>query len=154
MANKNLEKFKQLVSADDQAWLEKVNWRKKNRAWLKKSAAIALKVLRTLRERGLSQKELAEQLDISAQQISKILKGGENLTLETISKLEAVLGIELINVPVYVSTETKEQEISVPAHWFAQPTEHIRKEKVYSYDYDSMLQESTVYPNGDDITAA
>ncbi len=36
----------------------------------------------TMRKRGMNQKELAGQLDIPTQQISKILKGGENLTLE------------------------------------------------------------------------
>ncbi len=33
---------------------------------------------------------------MSPQQVSKIVKGRENLTLETISKLECVLGVALI----------------------------------------------------------
>jgi transcriptional regulator with XRE-family HTH domain len=46
----------------------------------------------------MSQKELAERIGVSPQQVSKIVKGNENLTLETISKLEAALGVPLIEV--------------------------------------------------------
>lgn len=45
----------------------------------------------------LSQKQLAERMDVSPQQISKIVKGQENLTLETISNLEIALGIQIID---------------------------------------------------------
>lgn len=112
MANGNLDKFKQLVAGNDQSWLENVNWHNDNKAWLKKSAAIALAVLRRLRALGITQKDLADQLGISAQQVSKLLKGKENLTLETISKLEAVLAIELalINVP-----ETPKADVDIQA---------------------------------------
>ncbi len=112
MANGNLEKFKELVSGSNQQWLENVECRKQNQEWLKKSAAIALAVSRKLREQGMTQKDLADLLNISAQQVSKLLKGRENLTLETISKLEAVLNLELCNVSVYVTTGIKEIEIS------------------------------------------
>ena len=44
----------------------------------------------------MSQKLLAEKLDVSPQQVSKILKGTENLTLQTITQIETVLGIKLI----------------------------------------------------------
>jgi transcriptional regulator with XRE-family HTH domain len=37
-------------------------------------------------------------LGVSPQQVNKILKGSENLTLDTIEKIELVLGIELITV--------------------------------------------------------
>ncbi len=47
----------------------------------------------------LTQKELAERMGCSQQYVSLILKGKENLTLETISKLEKVLGTELIIHP-------------------------------------------------------
>ncbi|MGK6352244.1 helix-turn-helix domain-containing protein [Parapedobacter sp. DT-150] len=104
MNNDNLSKFQQLVSGEDLRWVEKTKWRKENKEWLKKSALIALTVLRKLRHIGMTQKEFAEQLGVSAQHISKILKGRENLTLETICKMEAVLGVELASVLQYVTT--------------------------------------------------
>ena len=55
--------------------------------------------MRTLRAKNVSQKELAEKIGVSPQQVSKILRGNENLTLETIAKLEAALGVVLFVIP-------------------------------------------------------
>ena len=55
-------------------------------------------ILRELRLQSISQKELAERMDVSPQYINKVLKGYENLSLETISKFERVLGVSLINI--------------------------------------------------------
>jgi transcriptional regulator with XRE-family HTH domain len=66
-----------------------------NKEWQKKSAAIAIFILEGLKAQNLSQKDLAEKLNVSSQQISKILKGQENLTLETITNLEKALGIRI-----------------------------------------------------------
>jgi transcriptional regulator with XRE-family HTH domain len=38
-------------------------------------------------------------LGVSPQYVSKILKGSENMTLETIAKLEDALGVNLIFTP-------------------------------------------------------
>lgn len=85
----------------DEKWLAEAKERQENEAWLDVSFAIALKILRWLREKKMTQKTLAEQLDYSPQYMSKILKGSENLTLETICKIEKVLHIKLIEVPVF-----------------------------------------------------
>lgn len=77
-------------------WLEDAQERKSKAPWLKHSQKIALQVLTTLREKGIKQVELASIMGVSPQQINKIVKGRENLTLETISKLEQVLEIQLL----------------------------------------------------------
>jgi transcriptional regulator with XRE-family HTH domain len=88
-----------LVPISDQPsdWKAKAKFRRDNRDWLKKSAAIAVRVLAALKAQNLSQKVLAERMSISPQQISKIVKGQENMTLETISNLEIALGIQIID---------------------------------------------------------
>ena len=91
------EKLSTLVSDQPSDWKAKAKYRRDNRDWLKKSAAIAVRVLDALKAQNLSQKELAERMSISPQQISKIVKGQENLTLETISNLEIALGIQIID---------------------------------------------------------
>jgi ribosome-binding protein aMBF1 (putative translation factor) len=83
-------------------WKEMAAYKKENRSWLKKSVNIALRILDTLDEKGMTQIELASKLNVSRQQVSKILKGQENLTLETISKLEDVLKVSLITIPEQV----------------------------------------------------
>lgn len=87
-----------LVKGVDDAWRKQNAERKANKEWLRKSAKIALKINRYLKENKLSQKGLSELLEVSPQQINKILKGRENLKLETICKIESVLGIELISI--------------------------------------------------------
>ena len=91
------EKLANLASDQPSNWKAKAKYRRENREWLKKSAAIAVQVLDALKAQSLSQKELADRMKVSPQQISKIIKGQENLTLETISNLESALGMEIIS---------------------------------------------------------
>jgi transcriptional regulator with XRE-family HTH domain len=76
-------------------WREKLEYKRQNRAWLKKSFNVAITILNVLDERNMSQTDLADAMKVTRQHVSKILKGQENLTLETVSKLEVVLGIKL-----------------------------------------------------------
>lgn len=91
------EKLSKLSLGETSRWQEDAKFRRDNREWLKKSAAIAVKVLSALKAQGLTRKQLAERMDVSPQQVNKIVKGQENLTLETISKIETVLGINIID---------------------------------------------------------
>lgn len=107
----NVEKFLDLVSKEsDGKLLKELKWRQANRAWLRKSQAIAVKILSTLRNQGISQKDLAVKMGVSPQMVNKILKGSENLTLETISKIEAALGIHLIETAETLKEKLAEYE--------------------------------------------
>lgn len=119
--NKNLEKLHEIAESETSPLFDKVQERRKNRYWLKKSQQIAVRVLMTLREKGMSQKQLAEQLEVSPQQVSKIVKGKQNLTLDTISKLEQVLEIPLIEV------SKKEQFVSANQTKMQQFVSHTTK---------------------------
>jgi ribosome-binding protein aMBF1 (putative translation factor) len=90
------KKLSELASSKPSNWKAKAKYRRDNRVWLKRSAAIAVKVLDALKAQGLTQKDLAERLNVSPQQVNKIVKGEENLTLETITNLELTLGIHII----------------------------------------------------------
>lgn len=92
----NKEKFLNLVSDEKSNTLQNIKDRKKNRATLRESQSIAFKVLARLEVLKWTQKKLAQQLDVSPQQVSKIISGKENLTLETLVKLQDVLGIPLL----------------------------------------------------------
>lgn len=83
----------------DMTWLPEAKARQENHAWLKISFAIGVNVLRALRANKMTQRDLAEQLKCSPQYVNKIVKGSENLTLETICKLEKALSIKLIETP-------------------------------------------------------
>lgn len=88
------------IVIDDQGnWLKKARYRRANRSWLRKSHYIAVRILSVMDEKGIQKNELAKSIDVSSQQVSKILKGKQNLTLEMISRLETELGVSLVNIP-------------------------------------------------------
>ena len=49
-----------------------------------------------MEEVGMTQKQLAEKMNCSPQYISKVLRGRENLSLETLTKIENALEISII----------------------------------------------------------
>jgi transcriptional regulator with XRE-family HTH domain len=55
-----------------------------------------MKMLEKIDELGLTQKQLAEQMGCSQQYVSKVLKDQENLSLETMSKIEDCLNISIL----------------------------------------------------------
>ena len=60
-----------------------------NKSWLRYSQLIALMMLYKMEDLGLTQKSLAELMGCSQQYVSRVLKGTENLSIETISKIES-----------------------------------------------------------------
>lgn len=94
--SKTEEKIKNLAAENPASgWKEKVAFRKENKTWLKKSTHISLRILDALEDKGWNQTDLANALDVSRQQVSKLLKGENDFKLSTITKLEEVLGIQL-----------------------------------------------------------
>ena len=84
-------------------YLQNAKFRIENKKWLSYSSNIALRVLAALEEsEQMTQKTLAEMVGVSPQYINKVLKGQENLSLQTISKLSEALNIELITFPKFL----------------------------------------------------
>lgn len=92
----NREKFNIIATSTDTEILNEIAYRKANRDSLRKSNRIAAKVLAALKEQNMTQKELAEKMNVSPQYVNKIVKGNENLTLATITKLENLLHIIIL----------------------------------------------------------
>lgn len=53
----------------------------------------------------MTQTSLAQKMECTQQYISKVLKGKENLSLETISKIESALEIDLIKSALTYNNE-------------------------------------------------
>ena len=92
-----IEKLKKYKSSTPSKWKEAAEFRTKNRTWLRYSQSIAMLTADAMEDEGLTQKALAERMGCTQQYVSRILKGQENLTLETISKLETALGLKIIS---------------------------------------------------------
>ena len=82
------------------------------RPWWKSSSVIASIVKKRMAEMGLSQIGLAVKMGCTQQYISKILKGRENLPLETLSKLGDTLGVEFFNENVCYTKSADEILVS------------------------------------------
>ena len=92
---KNLNKHK---SSTPSKWKEEAKKRKENRRWLSYSQEIALLLHDKMEELGLTQTALAERMNWTQQYISRILKGQENLSLETITRLEDAIGMKFVTI--------------------------------------------------------
>jgi plasmid maintenance system antidote protein VapI len=133
----NKDKFNQLVSVEDNRTLADVNKRIKNRAMLRESQQISLKVLMKLDEFGWSQKDLAKAMEVTPQQITKIVSGKENLTIETQIKLQHIL-----DIPVLASYyENKMTEIDQRIVTFEK---RVDKMVVQSIEYSNNYQSTKV----------
>lgn len=95
-------------SKKDTEWKKEAEERKSVRQESKKAGKIATQLAFYMKSEGISQTDLGRLIGVSPQQISKILKGRENLTLGTIEKIESALNIELIQT---VNLESRENLI-------------------------------------------
>jgi len=143
--NKEIKnKLKSRISNKKSSWLEQAEFYEKNKDWLDKSALIAVKILRHLRANKITQKDLAEKLNVSPQYVNKIVRGKENLSLETICKVEKVLEMELIDVPQY--KEFSELNMTITSTSVSEQIVSKNKaDKVYNQqqDYHSFLEVTT-----------
>lgn len=71
-----------------------------NRIFIKKNLAISEQIVAILKEKGLTQKQLAHSLGKNESEISKLLSGLHNLTLKSIAKIEAELESDIIITPL------------------------------------------------------
>lgn len=75
---------------------------KKGRKWI---VEIALIAKRQLRFQNKTQKQLAEEMGVSAQQVNKWLSGKENFTIDTVAQLSEVLGVDLLKANLVLAEQ-------------------------------------------------
>ena len=121
--------LKKLTEAKPSSWLTDA---KKNAIKTEaaiKSIQLAIHIANTIEAQGISQKSLAEKLGVSPQYISRLLKGKQNLSLETITSLEFALGITLISIPAIEQFDLpKESDLSIASEEEVNYTAEAQKE--------------------------
>jgi ribosome-binding protein aMBF1 (putative translation factor) len=103
MKKNKAEKIEKLASISkkeggDAKWQEVAKWNRKHADALEDFVIIAGHIRKILKDKGWTQTELAKMLEVSPQALTRILKGRQNLTLQTIRKIENVLDVMLITV--------------------------------------------------------
>ena len=81
------QRLEEHASPTPSKWRELFDFLETNKSWLRHSQNIAMLMLDRMEELGMSQKP---------QYISKVLRGRENLSLETLTKIENALEISII----------------------------------------------------------
>ena len=94
--NEIVSKLKKHQPSTPSRWRDNAEWRIANKSWLRYSQQIAMMMLDRMEELHMSQKQLSEMMGCSQQYVSKVLKGQENLSLETLSKIERCLNLQII----------------------------------------------------------
>ena len=94
-----IERLKQISRKEgaDAKWKKVARWNKKHEDCLDDLLLIAGRLRKVLNKRG-DQKKLAAKLGVSPQALTRIMKGRQNLTLQTIRRIEKVLDIQLISI--------------------------------------------------------
>ena len=94
--NSIVQKLSEHKSSTPSRWREEAEFRAANKSWLRYSQHIAMMMLDKMEELHLSQTQLADKMGCSQQYISKVLRGQENLSIETIAKIESALSIQIL----------------------------------------------------------
>lgn len=86
------------LSANDEKWNKIAKWNKDHANALLDYATIALRIADAIKEKNMKQKDLAQLLDVTPQALTRIMKGRQNLTLQSIRKIENILKIKLVTI--------------------------------------------------------
>lgn len=90
------EKLSANRSTSPSRWRKAAEGRRENRSRLRHSQRIAMMMLDRMEDLNMTQKVLAERMGCCQQYVSKILKGHENLSIETMCKIEDALQLEIL----------------------------------------------------------
>ena len=96
--NEIISRLKEHQSSNPSKWREKTEWRMKKKLWLCYSQHIAMMMLDQMEKLNINKEQLSKLLGCTQEYVSKILKGQENLTLETMAKIEQCLKIQIFNI--------------------------------------------------------
>ncbi len=94
--NETVKRLRRHQSPTPSKWRERAEWRRENKSWLRHSQKIAMMMLEKMETLGLTQRALAERMGCSQQYVSRILKGHENLSIETMCKIEEALDMAIL----------------------------------------------------------
>jgi len=82
----------------DAKWMQIAKWNEEHADALDDYMIIALRISSTLKEKKMTQKELASQLGVTPQALTRIMKGRQNLTLNKVRQIEKTLGISIMTI--------------------------------------------------------
>ncbi len=98
----------------DAKWKEIAKWNAEHTDALEDYVIIAMRISSVLKERKMTQRKLAELLEVKPQALTRIMKGRQNLTLNKIRQIERILDISLIQIKKVKESNTSLRTVMVP----------------------------------------
>lgn len=92
---KQVNDINTIVTKTASQWKERAIKDKNNRKNIARAQRFALELLEYLDDNNISQKQLAQFMGVSPQQVNKLVRAKSNLTFETLDKIEEALGVEI-----------------------------------------------------------
>ena len=117
MSNLKTKNLNHFITGTSTAWQAQANTYHANKKHIKRAQLFALELLDYMEAHHISQKELAERMGVSPQQVNKILRAKSNLTFDTLDKIEAALGVSISNpkiealAPIHAKTVSKSMQV-------------------------------------------
>jgi len=93
----NIERINAIAEPLPELTRERMASRKSNRHWKAASSAIAAKIKRQLKKKGITQAAFAEMLGITPANVTRYLNGSTNFELRTLIEIERALGLTIID---------------------------------------------------------
>lgn len=115
------------------SWKTRAKLDRGNRRNIKRAQLFALELLDYMETHKIKQKDLAERMNVSPQQVNKILRAKSNLTFETLDKIEVALGITITAPKIKVNRTILSQDMGR-----VMQIVHKRKQKVMETDLSSI----------------
>lgn len=100
MNEDKVNKFKALISDNESSFVEESKVIVANEEWLLASAGVIFMLMDFMASQSPKMKkvQLAKELGVSAQYVGKLLRGEENLTLQTLTKIAHVMNLTLMEL--------------------------------------------------------
>ena len=106
--------------------MERLKWEDENWDWLELSSHIAFQLCDFIHKSKMDKTEVCLRLNVSRGYLSRLMKGQENLTLQTIAKLERLTKRKLIFI---MPEEPQKKVIIAPKRVHVVPEKVIQNKK-------------------------
>lgn len=103
---------------------------------------LVTRISEILEEKGWSQSDLADALGCTDANVSKLLSGSANITLKTVSKLEAALEEDVMHIAW--SPNSDHESDMLPKHWASPIDDKNLESHVEAHEWNSHGEEKSV----------
>jgi transcriptional regulator with XRE-family HTH domain len=110
-----IKKLEAISTSKSERWKERASNREVRKDFLEMSKTTAINILSILRQKGMTQKDLAGLLAVTPQTVNQWVKGSENFTYDTVGKIARLLEISPLDLlaPLSSKREYYQEEYTI-----------------------------------------